>query len=145
MIEWRLAYVLHILYVGENAPIYPIRRHLWLSLSLPPFLSWALSLALVLRAMREAPRREQTHWDIYTRNIIAADSRHAALVRGGSPCALLPATEGEKEKKDSIAIRKKEKKWSVLSHFDLDALDDKIYREESPRYRYKSKFDYSPF
>ncbi|XP_018344169.1 PREDICTED: uncharacterized protein LOC108749737 [Trachymyrmex septentrionalis] len=73
--------------------------------------SLSLSLALLgllARALRDArratPRRERTRW-IYTctRDIIAASSRHAALVRNGSPRALLPSScsrRRERKKRD---------------------------------------------
>lgn len=100
-------YAYYVLYVGKKcaAPIYPYLPHsttpltLANSPSLPPFLPWVLSLALVLRAVREVLWREQTHWDIYTRNITAADSRRAALVREGSLCAILSATGRERKKR----------------------------------------------
>lgn len=70
-------------------------------------------------ARRAAPRRERTRW-IYTctRDIIAASSRHAALVRSGSPRALLPSSYGrrrERKKRDGSSQEERHKYFKLIS------------------------------
>lgn len=105
------------LYVEKRTPIHPIRRHLRRSAqlsSLAPRRSRSLSSRAHCAA---APRRERTRW-IYTctRDIIAASSRHAALVRNGPPRTLLPSSCGRgKERKKRL------EGTSVLDHLRSSA------------------------
>jgi len=69
-------------------------------------------------ARRAAPRRERTRW-IYTctRDIIAASSRHAALVRSGSPRALLPSSYSrrrERKKRDGSSQEERHKYFKLI-------------------------------
>jgi len=105
--------------------------------------SQSFSLALLARALRDTPRRERTRW-IYTctRDIIAASSRHAALVRTGSPRALLPSSCGrrrERKKRDAVATEReretrRKKCFNSYSIFHTKSWAAKIGRQLDIRY-----------